>query len=51
MYVKLLIATTPLRETRLTRLQAAGANLMGSDLYNKLTKYLVAHLKTTKEVS
>ena len=28
----------------------AGANLMGSDLYNKLTKYLVQHLKTVREV-
>ncbi|KAL5501399.1 CDC53_2 [Sanghuangporus vaninii] len=26
-----------------------GANLMGSDLYNKLTKYLIAHLKTVRE--
>ncbi|KAI5117366.1 hypothetical protein M0805_002479 [Coniferiporia weirii] len=26
-----------------------GANLMGSDLYNKLTKYLVQHLKTVRE--
>ncbi|KAH8103781.1 Cullin-domain-containing protein [Phellopilus nigrolimitatus] len=26
-----------------------GANLMGSDLYNKLTKYLIQHLKTVRE--
>ncbi|EJC98883.1 Cullin-domain-containing protein [Fomitiporia mediterranea MF3/22] len=27
----------------------SGANLMGSDLYNKLTKYLIQHLKTVRE--
>ncbi|TDL23149.1 Cullin-domain-containing protein [Rickenella mellea] len=31
--------------------RTAGANLMGSDLYNKLTKYLVAHLKTVRDNS
>jgi hypothetical protein len=29
---------------------AAGANLMGSDLYNCLIKYLITHLKTLKDV-
>jgi hypothetical protein len=31
--------------------RAAGANLMGSDLYNNLIKYFVAHLKELKDVS
>lgn len=30
---------------------AAGANLMGSDLYNNLIRYFVNHLKTLKTVS
>ena len=29
---------------------AAGANLMGSDLYNNLIKYFVNHLKTLRTV-
>ncbi len=29
---------------------AAGASLMGSDLYNKMTKYLINHLMTVREV-
>lgn len=29
----------------------AGANLMGSDLYNHLIRYFVAHLKELKDVS
>lgn len=34
----------------LTR-RSAGANLMGSDLYNNLIRYFVAHLKELKDVS
>lgn len=29
----------------------AGANLMGSDLYNNLIRYFVTHLKGLREVS
>lgn len=32
-------------------LTAAGANLMGSDLYNNLIRYFVNHLKTLRTVS
>ena len=31
-------------------LTTAGANLMGSDLYNNLIRYFVNHLKTLKTV-
>ncbi|PSR71940.1 hypothetical protein PHLCEN_2v12150 [Hermanssonia centrifuga] len=31
--------------------QRTGANLMGSDLYNNLIRYFIAHLKTLKEAS
>ena len=29
---------------------AAGANLMGSDLYNNLIRYFINHLKTLRDV-
>jgi hypothetical protein len=29
---------------------AAGANLMGSDLYNNLIRYFIVHLKQLKDV-
>lgn len=29
----------------------AGANLMGSDLYNNLIRYFITHLKVLKEAS
>ena len=35
---------------RILRLQKAGANLMGADLYNNLIRYFVTHLKGLRAV-
>ena len=45
--VRILLCALPLVAHSMT----AGANLMGSDLYNNLIRYFVNHLKTLRAVS